>query len=48
MGRGIETNLRAEFSIDRINLGMVKHKEVAQLLGGPLYSCVCKFDSAKV
>lgn len=45
MGRGIETNLRAEFNIDRINLGMVKHKEVAQLLGGPLYSCVCAFTA---
>jgi uncharacterized protein with ATP-grasp and redox domains len=45
MGRGIETNLRAEFNIDRINLGMVKHKEVAQLLGGPLYSCVCAFNA---
>jgi len=44
MGRGIETNLRAEFSIDRINLGMVKHEEVAQLLNGPLYSCVCAFN----
>ena len=45
MGRGIETNLRAEFSIDRINLGMVKHEEVAQLLNGPLYSCVCAFNA---
>jgi damage-control phosphatase, subfamily II, stand-alone protein len=47
MGRGIETNLKTEFTIDRMNLGMVKHPEVAELLGGELYSSVCKFDLAK-
>jgi len=44
MGRGIETNLYARFSIDSVKLAMVKHKEVATLLGGELYDCVCKFD----
>ena len=45
MGRGIETNLWAKFvKIDALKLGMVKHLEVAELLGGELYDCVCKFD----
>lgn len=45
MGRGIETNLWAKFvKIDALKLGMVKHLEVAELLDGELYDCVCKFD----
>ena len=44
MGRGIETNLWAKFvKIDALKLGMVKHLEVAELLDGELYDCVCKF-----
>ena len=33
MGRGIETNLNAEFTCDALNLGMVKHPEVAYCPG---------------
>ena len=44
MGRGIETNLRASFSVDAAKLAMVKHPEVATMLGGRLFDCVCKFD----
>ncbi|KAI9092553.1 hypothetical protein K1719_027681 [Acacia pycnantha] len=43
MGRGIETNLHAEFTCDSLNIGMVKHPEVAEFLGGRLYDCVFKF-----
>ncbi|GBG83251.1 hypothetical protein CBR_g36866 [Chara braunii] len=43
MGRAIETNLYAEFKCDSLCLGMVKHPEVAEFLGGTLYDCVCKF-----
>lgn len=46
MGRGIETNLHARFSVDAAKLGMVKHPEVATLLGGRMYDVVCKFDAA--
>lgn len=46
MGRGIETNLRAAFKCDTAKLAMVKHPEVAALLGGRLYDVVCKFDAA--
>ena len=44
MGRGIETNLFAKFKIDALKLAMIKHEEVATLLNGKLYDCVCKFD----
>lgn len=45
MGRGIETNLEAKFTCDAAKLAMVKHPEVAALLGGRLYDVVCKFDA---
>ncbi|XP_021713863.1 uncharacterized protein At2g17340-like [Chenopodium quinoa] len=44
MGRGIETNLYAQFKCDSIKIGMVKHPEVAQFLGGRLYDCVFKYN----
>eukprot|EP00741_Cyanophora_paradoxa_P020883 tig00021318_g20161.t1 len=43
MGRGVETNLRAAFTCDALHLAMVKHKEVAEFLGGHLYDVVCCF-----
>ncbi|KAI4387664.1 hypothetical protein MLD38_000080 [Melastoma candidum] len=43
MGRGIETNLYAQFKCDSLKIGMVKHPEVAEFLGGRLYDCVIKF-----
>ena len=43
MGRAVETNLFARFACDALNLGMVKHPEVAQCLRGELYDCVCRF-----
>lgn len=46
MGRGIETNLYARFKCDSLKIGMVKHPEVAQFLGGRLYDCVFKFNEA--
>ncbi|KAL9231782.1 hypothetical protein vseg_006958 [Gypsophila vaccaria] len=46
MGRGIETNLYAEFNCDSIKIGMVKHPEVAEFLGGRLYDCVFKYTEA--
>ncbi|ONK68716.1 uncharacterized protein A4U43_C05F15160 [Asparagus officinalis] len=44
MGRGIETNLYAQLKCDSIKIGMVKHPEVAQFLGGRLYDCVFKYN----
>ncbi|GLT25949.1 hypothetical protein SLA2020_010470 [Shorea laevis] len=44
MGRGIETNLYAQFKCDSLKIGMVKHPEVAQFLGARLYDCVFKYN----
>ncbi|XP_010928425.1 damage-control phosphatase At2g17340 isoform X1 [Elaeis guineensis] len=44
MGRAIETNLYAQMKCDSIKIGMVKHPEVAQFLGGRLYDCVFKYN----
>ncbi|KGN43364.1 damage-control phosphatase At2g17340 [Cucumis sativus] len=44
MGRGIETNLYAQFKCDSLKIGMVKHMEVAEFLGGRLYDCVFKYN----
>ncbi|XP_057992510.1 damage-control phosphatase At2g17340-like isoform X3 [Hevea brasiliensis] len=44
MGCGIETNLYAQFKCDSLKIGMVKHPEVAQFLGGRLYDCVFKYN----
>ncbi|KAL2644420.1 hypothetical protein R1flu_012007 [Riccia fluitans] len=43
MGRAIETNLYAQFKCDSLKIGMVKHQEVADFLGGRLYDCVIRF-----
>ncbi|KAJ6792926.1 uncharacterized protein M6B38_381690 [Iris pallida] len=43
MGRAIETNLYAQMKCDSVKIGMVKHPEVAQFLGGRLYDCVFKY-----
>eukprot|EP00897_Mesotaenium_endlicherianum_P007483 jgi/Mesen1/6763/ME000346S05945 len=47
MGRAIETNLYAKFRVDSLNLGMIKHKEVAEFLGGRLYDCVIRYSETK-
>ncbi|XP_020593320.1 uncharacterized protein At2g17340-like isoform X3 [Phalaenopsis equestris] len=44
MGRAIETNLYAQMKCDSVKVGMVKHPEVAQFLGGRLYDCVFKYN----
>lgn len=43
MGRGIETNLHAKFTVESLKLAMIKHEEVATCLGGRLYDCVCQY-----
>ncbi|KZV37892.1 hypothetical protein F511_12174 [Dorcoceras hygrometricum] len=48
MGRGIETNLYAQFKCDSLKIAMVKHLEVAEFLGGRLYDCVIKFNQASI
>lgn len=43
MGRGVESNLDAEFSCDAVNLAMIKDHMVAKRLNGKLYDVVCRF-----
>jgi type II pantothenate kinase len=43
MGRGVESNLDAEFSCDALNLAMLKDAAVAKRVGGTLYDVICRF-----
>lgn len=43
MGRGVESNLDAEFNCDAVNLAMIKDHMVAKRLNGKLYDVVCRF-----
>lgn len=45
MGRAVETNLYVELECDCLRVARVKHKEVAQLLGGELFGCVVKWTT---
>jgi type II pantothenate kinase len=47
MGRGVESNLDAEFSCDAINLAMIKDAAVAGRHGGKVFDVVCRFWQAK-
>ena len=44
MGRGIETNLHAQLTVDSLKLGMIKHREV--WLGHHCILCVGVSDFA--
>ena len=46
MGRSIESNLGANFRVDCLKIGMIKHREVARCLGGKLYDCSLSFCEA--
>ncbi|MGF1633586.1 MAG: ARMT1-like domain-containing protein [Phycisphaerae bacterium] len=43
MGRGVESNLNAEFKVDALNLAMLKDETIATSIGGQLYDVVCRF-----
>ena len=43
MGRGVESNLEAEFTCDALNIAMIKDQAVAARTGGSLYDLVCRF-----
>ncbi|MGC4032760.1 MAG: ARMT1-like domain-containing protein [Tepidisphaeraceae bacterium] len=43
MGRGVESNLDADFACDAANLAMIKDHIVAKRLNGKLYDVVCRF-----
>ncbi len=43
MGRGVESNLDAEFSCDAVNLAMIKDSGVATRHGGSVFDVVCRY-----
>ena len=43
MGRGVESNLDARFSVDAINLAMIKDEIIAARHGGKLFDVICQF-----
>jgi type II pantothenate kinase len=43
MGRGIESNLDAQFLCPTVNIGMLKDPMIAQRVGGKIYDCVVRF-----
>jgi type II pantothenate kinase len=47
MGRGVESNLDADFTCDVANLAMIKDISIAQRHGGKLYDIICRVRPAK-
>jgi len=43
MGRGVESNLEAEFSCDVLNIAMIKDTAVADRHHGKVFDVVCQF-----
>jgi type II pantothenate kinase len=43
MGRAVESNLDAAFTVDTLRLAILKDEAVARRIGGELYDCICKY-----
>jgi type II pantothenate kinase len=43
MGRGLESNFEAAFTVDSLILAMLKDAAVARRFGGEVFDCVCKY-----
>lgn len=43
MGRGVESNLEAEFTCKALNIAMLKDEAVARRHGGEVYGCVVRY-----
>jgi uncharacterized protein with ATP-grasp and redox domains len=43
MGRAVESNFDAEFSVDALHLALLKDPNVAAQLGGEVFDCVCRY-----
>jgi damage-control phosphatase, subfamily II, stand-alone protein len=43
MGRGVESNLDANFACDAMNLAMIKDVMIAKRSGGKLFDVICRF-----
>jgi len=47
MGRSVESNLDATFTVDSIYLCLLKDPFIAKQLGGELFDCVCMYKTEK-
>jgi len=45
MGRGVESNLDAEFICDSAKLAMIKDPSVARRHGGKVFDVICRYFS---
>ena len=48
MGRAVESNYNATFSVDSLHLALLKDKFVAEhFVGGDVYDCICKYTRSE-
>lgn len=43
MGRGVETNYDADFTVETLRICLVKNESVAQRIGGVNFDCICMY-----
>ncbi len=43
MGRAVESNFDAAFTVDSLRLAILKDEAVAQRIGGEVFDCICKY-----
>ncbi|MGB2821947.1 MAG: ARMT1-like domain-containing protein [Phycisphaerae bacterium] len=43
MGRAVESNFDAAFTVDSLRLAILKDEAVARRIGGGLFDCICKY-----
>jgi len=43
MGRAVESNFDAAFTVDTVHLALLKDPQVAARVGGELFDCVCRY-----
>ncbi len=46
MGRGVETNYDAAFTVDTLRICLLKNESVAKRAGGENFDCICRFTEA--
>jgi type II pantothenate kinase len=44
MGRAVESNFDASFTVDAMKLALLKDPVVAARVGGEVYDCVCRYE----
>ncbi|XP_046667843.1 4'-phosphopantetheine phosphatase [Homalodisca vitripennis] len=45
MGRAVHTNLDAKFTCETLKMAVIKNRWLANRLGGPMFSVVCKYEN---